>query len=171
MRRRTIALGACTFLIAAVAGYSASLTAQAPGAAPDASAPVAHGPPNDQIDPKFAELDKVHGAVLCGWMIVLNVKAFHDRCHPTADGEVAAALNDASTQLDQFIATNTPIPIEEAKSRTTGFLANATQSLSCDDPDAEHFYQQMKARGPVQIRAWMTDMLSAPRPPVMSPCL
>jgi hypothetical protein len=167
MKRRAIILGACTFLLAAAGGYSASLAAQSP----DASAPVAHGPPNDQVDPKFAELDKVHGAVLCGWMIVLNVKAFHDRCHPAADADVAAALNDASTRLDQFIAVNTPIPLEQAKGRTTSFLANATQALSCDDPDAERFYQQMKARGPAQIRGWMTDMLSVPRPPVASPCL
>ncbi|MBA2919943.1 hypothetical protein [Sphingomonas sp. CGMCC 1.13658] len=127
------------------------------------------GPPNAQTDPKFFREDAENGAVLCSWMINLEMKAIGEKCHPD-DKDIDAALGDALRDIHAFIAANSSTSQAEIEAAARQRIEMAKREAICVG-DGENMYQLLHREGAREIRERTAKMLAVPRPPVLNPCL
>jgi len=128
------------------------------------------GPPTFQTEPRYAVEDAEHGAVLCTWMIVVEMKATSEKCHASESPAIDAALADTLSDIHRFVAANSPTTVSEIQAQATQRIAQAKTEDICSG-DGEQMYQAIRARGAPALRQSTARMLAVPRPPVMNPCL
>ena len=149
----------------------ATLIAFPPGRAISAGWQHERGPPNFQTDPEFARIDRERGAVLCAWLILIEIRAIHQQCHVGEQPELLAAFDRSLDRFNTFIVANsneTRASIEAQTARQS--TLSRAQAAQCEG-DGEEFYQYLTAQGAAGIDAWTETTLAVARPPVLNPCL
>jgi hypothetical protein len=123
-----------------------------------------------QTDPYFAKIDNERGAVLCSWLIVIDLKATSETCHQGRNQPLDDALQKSLDDITSFVVANSSRKAEEFKASTSLQLSLAKAEAICTG-DATEFYKNFTSSGEKGIHEWTSKLLEIPRPPVMNPCL
>ena len=130
------------------------------------------------------EMDRSgHGAVLCAWQLFIDQKLILEAC-PGDDIDWAQEFSTAVDRTNDFIIANSfdrPTK-QQLEDHIAQRLAGYTQKLATmSTADAERTCRNMraapkamkifKAMGHEKFRAYVDDLLSVPRLPVLVPCL
>ena len=123
-----------------------------------------------------------HGAVLCNWAIYIEVRNSLDICFQDKYPRLHEELDSAIGSINSFIAANSLVPMSEeagvsaVAARDAAVRADAANTASgrpprpCS-PDIGQMAAAMAHVSHDDFQKAVTNLLSVPRPPVMSPCL
>jgi hypothetical protein len=121
-----------------------------------------------------------HGAVLCAWHSNILVRSAIDLCHPGEHGELREDADAAIRAITDFIVANDPLKgsrqlwegrvqgIEDEMRRRAAVLSTG-RTRRC--PVMRDIMQRASSTTREQRQQQLAHLLSAPRPPVMEPCM
>jgi len=122
------------------------------------------------------------GAVLCTWLIMVEVRNAIDLCFPGEYQTLRRQLSEALDATNDFIVTNSPTPttkaeleaaIAERAKKSRDELANRRGAIADTQYCRTHkdLLVPMTAQSDEEAKRWLADFLSVPRKPLMNPCL
>jgi hypothetical protein len=139
--------------------------------------------PNGRAQQSFPEQDiSGKGAVLCSWLIWIDLRNEIDLCYPTEFRQVRANLSEAIDVANDFIVANSPTPVKKAEleafiekrlAKTRADLAAGKQTvIDCKNKNTRtHWLEPMSKQSHEDFRRQVDDFLSVRRKPLMNPCL
>jgi len=112
-----------------------------------------------------------HGAVLCRWEIYVAMAAALEICPEFRNEPLKADLTNAIDRINDFIVANSLFPVSKADLEKRAASRREDASRLCR---SDGLAGMIKSAGLVshdKLMSSVADLLSVPRPPVMSPCL
>lgn len=128
--------------------------------------------------PEFDHSGK--GAVLCTWLMMVEMRITIDLCYPSEFGDLRANLTEGIDTTNDFIVANSPTPVtkHDLNQNIARRLANERAQLAGGSPSPaecrkrrEQFIEPMARQSRDEFHRWLSDFLSIPRKPLMNPCL
>ena len=122
------------------------------------------------------------GAVLCAEMILLDTIAITKACkwdRVATDDVIDAAVKD----IDAFVIANSRSPVTQTEldqqeaaymSRSASLVVAQPEQCKVDPEDNTSGFTvswQLRQMTPLATKAWIKDLLSIPREPLLNPCL
>ncbi len=125
-----------------------------------------------------------HGAVLCGWEMLIELRNELDTCGPGQRADLRNALDQEIDDINRFIVSNSldPVTLEQVKAGVASLTESYRQQLNSFSPEmikkecmpGGKLSQLLSAYDGITVpeqRKVIEDLLSVPRPPVLAPCL
>lgn len=124
-----------------------------------------------QAKPSAPEIDRSgHGAVLCTWRLMVAANAAANSCPASRDPRTSAALSTAIRRTDKFIIKNSATTKDQLQQQKVMIKRELGAQRACVS-GADELYSHFKAAGSEAIRREIDDLLSAPRKPLLNPCV
>lgn len=140
---------------------------------------LAHAAPSDDElrgDPR--------GAVLCIWVIYVDLKAMGKVCAFDQESAFEKVLAESIDRMDGFITANSTTTQAELDRKKDEEFARMRKDMDIAGPalsrdacqgniksDGIEMYRSFEAQGAEKIRRDISELLAVPRTPVFNPCL
>ena len=111
--------------------------------------------------------------VLCSWIFDLTAKQYGDECVVAKNEALQAELRSSIARIDAFVMANSSKPmtaVQLERSKEAVLRDNRVDGSACNAVNAS-IYSIFEQAGPETVRAGTDALLSAPREPVLQPCL
>lgn len=110
------------------------------------------------------------GAVLCIFLIHVQVLAQVEHCSPEDAPDIQEALRQSVVDIEEFIVANSSRSREEV-ARYRNMLADRINRRSKVCENRNEIFEMYRKRGADAIRASTRELLAVPREPKSNPCL
>ncbi|HTJ62626.1 MAG TPA: hypothetical protein VL899_02355 [Alphaproteobacteria bacterium] len=123
------------------------------------------------------------GAVLCAWMIYVDLRALIDLCQLNDQQALRTDLDSSIDRIRDFVVANSLFPttkeqISERAARQLEILRTEEEKLSpatrlrqCEAGDFSKMLNTIGAQSHADRTKSVDELLSVPRPPALEPCL
>lgn len=124
-----------------------------------------------------------HGAVMCIWMIYVELRAEIDLCHLSGQEALRADLDASIGRINNFVVANSLFPITKEQVDANAArrlellraeiekLPAATRRNRCESGDGRQMISAFGAQSHADRIKSVDQLLSEPRPPAYNPCL
>jgi hypothetical protein len=110
------------------------------------------------------------GAVLCIFLIHVQVLAQAEHCSPEDAPEIQDALRQSIVDIEEFIVANSSWRREDV-TRYRNLLADRITHRNRVCEKSNEIFEMYRKRGADAIRASTRELLAVPREPKSNPCL